>query len=316
MKPTISIVIRCKNEEKYIGGVLTRIFEQVSQVPYEVVILDSGSTDRTLEIVRKFNIRLFEILSEKFNYSYALNYVIGLTQGEIICCLSAHCLPNNNQWLMELTEPILSGQAEATIGKQIPIKGMNPFEEVALLTLFPAKTPKKYSPHMSNANCSFLKKLWEENKFDEKIVMWEDFFWQSQLKHKYRFIYCPSATVYHSHPFTLKYWLKRSYFDGKAAQYIYQQTGFDITYGDLTSRKACLKHFLLTSYIAGRYFIRQKYPKMLFLLPVVKPLLFMAYLKGIREKTGMAGEKNQGEPIPLRGRGIQAGTKSDPADEG
>ena len=43
MKPTISVVIRCKDEGKYIGEVLTRVFEQVSRVPFEVVVLDSGS---------------------------------------------------------------------------------------------------------------------------------------------------------------------------------------------------------------------------------------------------------------------------------
>ena len=245
-----------------------------------------------------------------------MNYSIGLAQGEIICCLSAHCLPQNNRWLTELTEPILSGLSEATIGKQIPIKGLNPFEEVALLTLFPVKTPENYSPHLSNANCSFLKKLWEENKFDENIVMWEDFFWQSQLKEKYRFLYRPSAAVYHSHPFNLKYWRRRSYFDGKAAWYIYQQTGFDITCGDVTSRKACLKHFLLTSLVTARYFVRQKHIKMLFLLPIVKPLLFMDYLKGIRERISPEEKVTRGDPNVLPSRGIQAGKKSVPADEG
>ena len=295
MKPTISIVIRCKNEEKSIGEVLARTFEQVSPVPYEVLVLDSGSTDRTLEIANRFNVRLFTIEPGNFNFSYALNYMIDLAQGEIICCLSAHCLPHSDRWLMELTKPILSGQTEATIGKQLPIKGMNPFEEVAILMMFPLVTPQDYSPHLSNANCAFQKKLWEEKKFDEDIFGWEDYFWYLQMKPKYRFLYCPEAAVYHSHPFNFKYWLTRSYSDGKAAHYIYNQTGLDVTGGDLHSFRISFKHFLFTFFITGTFLFREGYFKMLLLLPLVKPLLYISYLRGAwgKEAIGRKTVKNE-----------------------
>ena len=51
-KPEISIIIRSKNEERLIGRVLTAIFQQDVDLRFEVIVIDSGSTDGTLDIVR------------------------------------------------------------------------------------------------------------------------------------------------------------------------------------------------------------------------------------------------------------------------
>ena len=75
----VSIFIRCKNEEACIGDVLSMIFEQFIDVKFEVIVLDSGSTDQTLEIVKKFNVKLYEIAPEVFTFGYALNKGISLT---------------------------------------------------------------------------------------------------------------------------------------------------------------------------------------------------------------------------------------------
>ena len=280
----ISILIRCKNEEKYIGKVLTMIFEQFIDVKFEVVVLDSGSTDSTLDITKKFNVNLYEIPPESFTFGYALNTGISLTSGKIICCLSAHCVPVNNYWLKELVSPILSGEAHSTIGRQIPIKKMNPFEELAVRTYFPSVYPINI-PHLSNANCAFLKTLWEENKFDEQLLGWEDYLWYLQMKLRYTFVYCPRAAVYHSHPFSLQYMIKRSYGDGKAVRYIREKLGIDLTDGKANSKRSMVKYVLddLKNHI--KFFLGEKYYKHLLLLPLIKPLMYIAYLKGLKESS-------------------------------
>ena len=53
--PKISIIIRTKNEECFIGQTLSAIFEPEIELPFEVIVIDSGSTNRTIEIVRKFD---------------------------------------------------------------------------------------------------------------------------------------------------------------------------------------------------------------------------------------------------------------------
>lgn len=278
-----SILIRSKNEETYIGDVLAMIFEQCVGTTFEVVVLDSGSQDRTLEIVRKFNVKIHEMPPEDFTFGYSLNKGISLTSGEIVCCLSAHCVPIHNRWLHELIEPIRSGVADATIGRQVPLKGLNPLEELAVSSYFPAGRQEGVTPHLSNANCAFIRNLWEENRFDEKILGWEDYLWYLQVKSRYRVLYCPRAAVYHSHPFSLTYTLKRSYGDGRAVRYIREVTGVDLTEGKATSRWAMIKHIYTDLMNNAKYLVQEGYYRHLLLLPIIKPLVYFAYQKGLRE---------------------------------
>lgn len=97
--PETSIIIRTKNEEKWIDECLKRLFNQTYQ-DFEVIIIDSGSTDRTLEIIKKFDVKLFQIRPEQFSYPFSLNY--GCAQASathFFVFLSAHSLPISKTWL-------------------------------------------------------------------------------------------------------------------------------------------------------------------------------------------------------------------------
>jgi rhamnosyltransferase len=94
-----SIIIRTKNEEKWVGEVLEKIFTQTYR-DFEVIIVDSGSTDMTLDIIKKFPVRLFEIKPEDFSYPYALNFGCRQSKAEKhFVFLSAHSLPISKTWL-------------------------------------------------------------------------------------------------------------------------------------------------------------------------------------------------------------------------
>lgn len=96
-----SIIIRTKNEERWVGKVLERLTSQTYQ-NFEIVIVDSGSTDGTLEIIKKFPVRLIEISPEDFTYPYALNVGCRAAKAEkYFVFLSAHSAPLSNSWLEE-----------------------------------------------------------------------------------------------------------------------------------------------------------------------------------------------------------------------
>ena len=57
MDPLISVLIRSKNEERFIGRTLGAVFEQDCDLPFEVILIDSGSTDGTLEVFVRGNLR-------------------------------------------------------------------------------------------------------------------------------------------------------------------------------------------------------------------------------------------------------------------
>ena len=65
--PKTSIILRTKNEEKWVGECLKRLSEQTYR-DFEIIAVDSGSTDRTLEIVKNFDVKLFQIRPEEFSY--------------------------------------------------------------------------------------------------------------------------------------------------------------------------------------------------------------------------------------------------------
>ncbi len=96
-----SIIIRTKNEEKWLGKVLEKLSEQTYK-DFEIIIIDSGSTDKTLEIAKKFNTKIFQIKPEDFSYPYAINYGCERAQAtKYFVILSAHSIPISKTWLAD-----------------------------------------------------------------------------------------------------------------------------------------------------------------------------------------------------------------------
>lgn len=100
-----SVIIRTKNEERWIKENLKRLSEQTYK-NFEVVIIDSGSTDRTLEIIDGFKdllaLKVLKIKSEDFSYPFALNFGIENSSAEkYIIILSGHSLPVSKAWIAD-----------------------------------------------------------------------------------------------------------------------------------------------------------------------------------------------------------------------
>lgn len=293
LKPSISIVIRTKNEERFIREVLQGIFEQKIDLSFEVVVIDSGSTDRTLDIIRQFKVRLYEIPPDQFTFGYALNYGIELSKGEYIVNLSAHCIPVDSMWMVNLLTPILSDSSiAATYGRQKPLKGLNPFEEQAIIADFSPDKEGKIKPVFSNSNCAIRKVVWEKYPFDEKAFFAEDFIWAKMLPPEYKIKYVHAASVYHSHPLTLKYWAKRYYDNGVFEYYLEQaydlqwhwKSSSNIGKHSISKRvfrwtKTNLAGFLHTI----TFLIGHKYYRFIPILPIFVILRLYYYQKGIKD---------------------------------
>ena len=99
MQKLVSIVIRTKNEERWITSCLKAVFKQ-NYDNIEVIIVDNNSTDRTILKAKEFPVKLVEI--EEFFPGKAINDGIRASSGEYIVCLSGHCVPVNNTWLENL----------------------------------------------------------------------------------------------------------------------------------------------------------------------------------------------------------------------
>jgi rhamnosyltransferase len=169
-----------------------------------VVVVDSGSIDGTLEIVRSFPVTLIEIRPEQFTYGYALNLGVERVESEIVATLSAHSLPANPDWLRKLIEPFVTQQRVAGVyGRQRPRANATPLELIGMrLTGVLSDTPRLLDtkPLFSNANGAFRRGLWLEDPFDEQVGGAEDIAWVRTMQERgYLIAYQPSAVVYHSH---------------------------------------------------------------------------------------------------------------------
>ena len=99
----ISVAIRTYNEEKHIREVLESLKKQTYK-NYEIIILDSESTDNTVKIAAEYGVRIERISKKEFNYSYASNKLVECAAGEIVCFLSGHSVPVKDTYLEELNE--------------------------------------------------------------------------------------------------------------------------------------------------------------------------------------------------------------------
>lgn len=199
--PLCSIIIRAKNEEVLIGETLRAVFSQKLD-DFEVVFVDSGSTDNTLEIVQEFNVRIIEIPPEEFTYGRALNIGAGEANGRYLVMLTAHSPPCSDQWLEELIRPLQEDPSCAGVyGRQRGKREVNPFEACALDYGYGHFEKNRSKPLVfSNVNSAILRDDWVQYPFDDEVSGSEDYLWAKQMQAGGRNIrYAPDAAVWHVH---------------------------------------------------------------------------------------------------------------------
>src|SRR3546814_97063 len=102
-----SIVIRTLNEARYLGELLDGIEQQeTGSFRVEVVVIDSGSTDGTLEIAERHGCTFTHITRAQFSFGRPLNMGCEVASGEILVLISGHCAPADRHWLRNLCQPI------------------------------------------------------------------------------------------------------------------------------------------------------------------------------------------------------------------
>lgn len=222
--PTVSIVIRAKNEAALIGECLRKIAEQDYPGSVEVIVIDSGSRDKTVAIARGFpGVRVVEIPSAEFNYGETLNLGVRLATGEYVVALSAHCVPLDNGWLSALVAPLDNDtRIGGTFGRQIAWPEAGLYENYMLNWAGPVDRiqdscyPDPFKALYSNANSCFRRSLALAHPF-ALVTYAEDRIWANTILNLgHAILYVSGAAVYHSHDRSIRDYFRVGYAVGKA----------------------------------------------------------------------------------------------------
>jgi glycosyltransferase involved in cell wall biosynthesis len=197
-KPIVSIIIRTKNEDKWIESCLKSIFNQ-SYKNFEIILVDNESADNTVVIAKKFKVKIFRI--KKFKPGLAINYGIKNSKGKIIVCLSGHCIPVNEHWLKNLVKDLSKNKIAGVYGRQEPLSFSSDIDKRDLINTFGLDKKIQFKDSFfHNANSAFLRSVWKKFPFDEEVSNIEDRVWGEQvIENGYKIIYEPKANVFHYH---------------------------------------------------------------------------------------------------------------------
>lgn len=219
----VSIVILTKNGGKRFVEALEAMKRLDTAVPYEVIVIDSGSTDGTPEIAERHRARVHRIRPEEFGHGRTRNLGASLARGEIVVYLTQDAVPASPRWLSALTAPLGDPQVAGVYGRQLPDQ-TSPMEHFFLETVYPAQRivkrldrhrPRFFDLFFSDVNSAIRKSVWGRYPFPEDVLMSEDQYWAgAALLAGYTIVYEPTAAVWHSHRYTLGRLFRRNFDSG------------------------------------------------------------------------------------------------------
>ena len=190
-----SVVIRARDEAASIGRTLRLLAEQTLE--HEVVLVDSGSTDGTVEIAREAGVRVVPI--ERFTFGGALNTGTAATAAPVVVSLSAHAFPPDRDWLARTVAWFEDETVACAFGETRSLSGApleRPIRQDAAML--------RAAPHWgySNGAGAFRRSLWELRPFRADMPGTEDREWSLWALERTPGTVCildPALAVEHDH---------------------------------------------------------------------------------------------------------------------
>lgn len=167
----------------------------------EVVLVDSGSTDATVEIARRHGCRIATIAKSDFSFGRSLNRGCAAASGDVLVFISGHCIPVATDWLQTLCQPVRDGRIDYAYGRQVGDDDSNFSERRIFAKYFPETSAlPQVGFFCNNANAALARGIWEKYRFDEDLTGLEDMaLAKTIVADGGRIGYVAEAPVFHHH---------------------------------------------------------------------------------------------------------------------
>ncbi len=241
MMKKVSILIPTKNAGSLFKEVLNSIKNQEYEEAIDLLIVDSGSNDETLEIAKKYDARILDIPAHEFNHGLTRNYGIQQSFGDVIVLMTQDAVPQGRLWLKCIVDTFEDERIAGVYVKQIPredadvltkrtlhdwLTGRDIFSlsGIGCLKEFTELTPAEKS-HLCVFDdvCSAIRRTaWEQIPF-RRNDFGEDIDWaKTVLQSGWLIAFQPKAAVVHSHDRSLVYLYKRTYMTHRKLYELFQ----------------------------------------------------------------------------------------------
>jgi len=213
-----SVIIITKNQKSLLQKSLPLLLNQKLKGKYEIVVVDSGSTDGAREYLESLPIRLVKIKPENFNFASAFNAGAKRARGKYLIRLSGDVIPFKKNFLRELLKPFKDLKVGGTYGKyMITDRKAYQYPDFWPAERFPRKMARysmypnpikmlinsKFREEIFNfagGCCAIRREIWKKRPFNKKLIAGEDaeYAWFLHII-GYDIVYNPKAKVIHEH---------------------------------------------------------------------------------------------------------------------
>ena len=239
--PLASVVIPTFQAGPGFDELLRRLFSQKTGFGYEVLVIDSGSTDGTPELATRHGASVHLIDRGEFDHGATRNLGASLSNGRYVAFLVQDALPVDDFWLASMVDDLDADETIAGVyGRQIPRPDSSPLT-LALMRDWPTANPERReqfagSPEayaalppatrrslaaFDDVSSCVRRSTWERIPF-ERTRFGEDLRWgKAAVEAGYKLVYEPHAAVLHSHERGALYDLRRHYVDALILQELF-----------------------------------------------------------------------------------------------
>ena len=221
--PETTIILLVKNGERYLAELLSQVFAQCGAGPFEVLAIDSGSQDRSKEILRDYPVRLHEIPPHEFDHGETRNLGARLAHpdSQHLVYLTQDATPADDSWLASLLQPLRESPAVAgAFSRHVPRPHSAPALARQLQTVWQTggnerlvkamptdraayERSKLYYAYFSDTSSAIRRSVWEQVPF-RPLPFAEDADWADRaLQAGYAIVFEPASTVIHSHDYPI-----------------------------------------------------------------------------------------------------------------